>query len=187
LNRPGAGSRPSVPKTALLIIDMLNPYDHEDADKLADSVREVLPRIVDLRERAQSDDDVVTIYVNDNHDQWDLDRKALVEVALDGEHPDLVEPIVPNGKEPFLAKGRHSVFYQTSLAHLLHTQEVECVVLVGQVTEQCILYSALDGYLRGYEIHVPKNAVAHIYPELAEPALHMMERNMHAKLDDDPF
>jgi nicotinamidase-related amidase len=176
-----------VPRTALLVIDMLNPYDHEDADKLAESVRDVLPRIVELRERADSDDDVVTIYVNDNHDRWNYDRKALVEGALDGEHPDLIEPIVPSGDEPFLAKGRHSVFYQTSLAHLLQVEDVKDVVLTGQVTEQCILYSALDGYLRGYEIHVPKNAVAHIYPELAEPALQMMERNMHASLDEDPF
>jgi nicotinamidase-related amidase len=176
-----------VPRTALLVIDMLNPYDHEDADELAESVREVLPRIVELRDRAASDDDVVTIYVNDNHDRWNYDRKALVESALDGEHPDLIEPIVPTGDEPFLAKGRHSVFYQTSLAHLLQVEEVEHVVLTGQVTEQCILYSALDGYLRGYEIHVPANAVAHIFPELAEPALEMMERNMHASLDEDPF
>ena len=98
----------------------------------------------------------MTVYVNDNHDHWDADRKALVERALDGKHPDLIEPIVPSGEAPFLAKGRHSVFYETSLDHLLHTQEVECVVLTGQVTEQCILYSALDGYLRGYEIHVPR-------------------------------
>jgi nicotinamidase-related amidase len=170
-----------------MIVDMLNPYDHEDADKLADSVDDVLPRIVELRDRAAKDDDVVTIYVNDNHDRWDLDRQALVDLAMGGEHPDLIEPIVPNGKEPFLAKGRHSIFYQTSLAHLLQVQEVGCVVLTGQVTEQCILYSALDGYLRGYEINVPADAVAHIYPELAQPALEMMERNMHANLDEDPF
>jgi nicotinamidase-related amidase len=140
-----------------------------------------------LRDRAEKDDDVVTVYVNDNYDRWDLDRKELVQRALDGEHPDLVEPIAPSGHEPFLAKGRHSTFYQTSLAHLLRVQEVTRVVLAGQVTEQCILYSALDGYLRGYEIHVPSNAVAHIFPELAEPALQMMERNMHADLGPDPF
>ena len=176
-----------MPDIALVVIDMLNPYDHEDADTLAASARDAVPRIAELRDRAYEAEDSLLVYVNDNHDRWDLDRQALVNVALDGEHPDLVEPIAPNGKEPFLAKGRHSVFYQTSLAHLLHTQEVECLVLAGQVTEQCILYSALDGYLRGYEIHVPKNAVAHIYPELAEPALQMMERNMHASLDEDPF
>ena len=33
-------------RTALLVIDPLNPYDHEDADRLADSVEEQLPRMV---------------------------------------------------------------------------------------------------------------------------------------------
>jgi nicotinamidase-related amidase len=55
-------------------------------------------------------------------------------------------------------------------------------VLAGQVTEQCILYSALDGYIRHLEVVVPPNAVAHIFPELGEAALKMMERNMGADL-----
>ncbi len=58
------------------------------------------------------------------------------------------------------------------------------MVLSGQVTEQCILYSALDAYLRGYEVVVPPDAVAHIHSELADAALQMMETNMHADLTE---
>ena len=83
---------------------------------------------------------------------------------------------------PFLPKGRHSIFYQTALDHLLRIENVERLVLTGQVTEQCILYSALDAYLRGYELVVPPDAVAHIHDHLAQAALEMMERNMHADL-----
>jgi nicotinamidase-related amidase len=171
-----------VPKTALVITDMLNPYDHEDAEPLAESVREKLPCIVRLREEAEGDDDVMVIYVNDNQDQWEAGRQELTERALEGEHPDLVEPIVPHDPVPFIAKGRHSVFYETAFDHLLKSYDVERVVLVGQVTEQCILYSALDAYMRGYEIVVPTDAVAHIHEDLAKGALAMMERNMHAEL-----
>jgi len=53
-------------RTALLVIDTLNPYDHEDADRLADSVEEQLPRMVELRYRAARADDALTIHVNDN-------------------------------------------------------------------------------------------------------------------------
>jgi nicotinamidase-related amidase len=56
------------------------------------------------------------------------------------------------------------------------------VILIGQVTEQCVLYSALDAYIRHFELRVPRDAVAHIYPDLAEAALKMMERNMKADL-----
>lgn len=173
-------------KSALVITDMLNPYDHEDAEPLADSVREKLPCIVRLLEhaRAASDDDVMVIYANDNQDQWEAGRQELLERALDGKHPDLVEPIAPADPVPFVAKGRHSVFYQTAFDHLLKSYDVGRVVLAGQVTEQCILYSALDAYMRGYEIVVPTDAVAHIHEDLAKGALAMMERNMHAELVD---
>ena len=173
-----------MPKTALVITDMLNPYDHEDAEPLAESVREKLPCIVRLRDEARdaSDDEAMVIYANDNQDQWEAGRQELIERALHGEHPDLVEPIVPRDPIPFIAKGRHSVFYETAFDHLLSSYEVERVVLAGQVTEQCILYSALDAYMRGYEIVVPTDAVAHIHEDLAKGALAMMERNMHAKL-----
>jgi nicotinamidase-related amidase len=173
-----------MPKTALVITDMLNPYDHEDAEPLAESVSEKLPCIVRLLAdaRAAGDDEVMVIYANDNQDFWEAGRQELIERALEGEHPELVEPIAPRDPVPFVAKGRHSVFYQTAFDHLLRSYEAERVVLAGQVTEQCILYSALDAYMRGYEIVVPTDAVAHIHADLAKGALAMMERNMHAEL-----
>jgi nicotinamidase-related amidase len=171
-------------KTALVVTDMLNTYEHEDADRLAESVKEKLPCVVRLLEgaRAAPDDDVMVVYVNDNHDRWEAGRQELIERALEGKHPELVEPIAPGEPVPFIAKGRHSVFYQTAFDHLLRSYGVERVVLAGQVTEQCILYSALDAYMRGYEIVVPTDAVAHIFEDLAKGALAMMERNMHAEL-----
>src|SRR4051812_6317412 len=108
---------------------MLNTYDHEDAERLAASVRRRLPQIVDLRDEARRREDVLLVYVNDNRDAWDAGREALVERALNGERPDLVEPIAPTGPVPFLPKGRHSIFYQTALDHLLRIEDVERLIL----------------------------------------------------------
>ena len=55
-------------------------------------------------------------------------------------------------------------------------------MLVGQVTEQCILYSALDAYVRRFSVAVPHDAVAGIHPDLADAALRMMKRNMRADI-----
>jgi nicotinamidase-related amidase len=170
-----------LPKTAVIIADMLNGYDHEDAEPLVESVKEQLPGIVELRDRAQ-ESDALLVFVNDNHDAWEAGRQELIEKALAGEHPELVEPIAPRDPVPFIAKGRHSAFYQTALDHLLRSEDVERLVLAGQVTEQCILYTALDAYIRGYDMVVPPDAVAHIDGELARAALKMMESNMHAEL-----
>jgi nicotinamidase-related amidase len=172
-----------MPDTALIVIDMLNAYDHEDAGPLVESVRRCLPRIVELRDEARERDDRLLVYVNDNYDRWDAGREQLIKAAQDGEHPELIEPIAPDFPVPFLPKGRHSIYYQTALDHLLQVESVSKVILTGQVTEQCILYSALDAYLRGYEVIVPRDAVAHIHFDLADAALAMMERNMHARLE----
>ena len=171
-----------MPRTALIVVDMLNPYDHEDADKLADSARSALPQIVALRDRALKADDTMLVYVNDNYDQWEATNRDIVEQALDGRHPDLIEPIAPRDPVPFIVKGRHSIFYQTPLDHLLQTENIERLVLAGQVTEQCIFYSALDANMRGYDVVVPTDAVAHIVPEFSEAALGMMKDNLHAEV-----
>jgi nicotinamidase-related amidase len=169
--------------TALLVVDMLNRYDHEDAEPLRDSAREVVPVIADLVARAK-DDNMLIVYVNDNHGDWNMGRGGLTRWALEGEDPSLVEPIAPPKDLPFLVKARHSAFYATQLEYLLRQEGIDRVILTGQVTEQCILYTALDAYIRHFDVVVPRDAVAHIHADLAEAALRMMETNMRAEVLD---
>jgi nicotinamidase-related amidase len=170
-----------VSKTALIVIDMINPYDFPDAEKVVSSARGTVPVIQELLEQAP-DNDWLTIYVNDNWGHWRSNRDELVHEALESDHKDLVEPITPGDDALFVVKARHSIFYQTPLEYLLFSQDVDRLVLTGQVTEQCILYSALDAYIRHYDVRVPPDAVACIHEELADAALKMMERNMSADL-----
>jgi nicotinamidase-related amidase len=167
--------------TALIVVDMVNAYDFEDADALAESASEALGPIRSLLGRA-SEEDVEVVYVNDNYGHWNSSREELVDEALGGRHPELVEPILPPEDSSFVIKARHSIFYGTPLEYLLGQKEVGRLVLAGQVTEQCILYSALDAYVRHHQVTVPRDAVAHIDPELAQAALTMMERNMRAEV-----
>jgi len=149
-------------KSAVIVVDMLNPYDHEDADRLVDSVEGAIEPIAALVERAV-ERGVEIIYVNDNYGDWNSSQEELAEAALNGSRPELVEPILP-------------------LEYLLSQKGIGHVVLAGQVTEQCILYSALDAYVRHLEVTIPTDGVAHIHGDLAEAALKMMERNMQAEL-----
>jgi nicotinamidase-related amidase len=169
-------------KTAVLVVDMLNSYEHEDANKLIRSVREVVPNIASLVGRARSEG-VDVVYVNDNYGAWNIGRPELVKRALAGPHPELIEPIVPEEETAFVLKARHSIFYQTPLEYLLRqTLGAERLVLLGQVTEQCVLYSALDAYIRHFEVTVPPDAVAAIHSDLHDAALKMMRINMDADL-----
>jgi nicotinamidase-related amidase len=168
-------------KSALIVVDMLNAYEHDDADRLIESVERAIEPISELVARAR-EDEVELIYVNDNYGDWNSSSSELAERALEGRRPDLVEPILPPEGADFVIKARHTIFYMTPLEYLLGQQGIGHLVLAGQVTEQCILYSALDAYVRHFEVSIPTDAVAHIHEDLAEAALEMMERNMGAEL-----
>src|SRR3712207_5407207 len=167
--------------SALVVIDMLNRYDFDDADRLAESAAGVVPKIADVLARAR-DEGTQIIYVNDNYGDWNSSAEELMEHGLDGRHPELVEPLRPPEDASFVIKARHSIFYGTPLEYLLTTEGIDRLVMTGQVTEQCVLYSALDAYVREIEVAVPRDAVAHIHPDLADAALTMMERNMGADI-----
>lgn len=167
--------------SALIVVDMLNTYEHEDAERLTESVAEVVEPIGALGERAK-DDGIEVIYVNDNYGDWNSSQEDLTKRALGGARPDLVEPILPPDDVDFVIKARHTIFYMTPLEYLLGQKGIEQLVLVGQVTEQCILCSALDAYVRHLQVTVPPDGLAHIHEDLADAALAMMERNMDVRL-----
>jgi nicotinamidase-related amidase len=169
-------------KTALLVIDMMNSYQHEDAELLAPCVAEIVDPLAELLGRARDRDDVDVIYVNDNYGDFSADFADIADAACNGERPDLVSPIAPESGSLRILKARHSAFYASPLAYLLTRLGSQHLIITGQVTEQCILYSALDAYVRHFSFVVPPDCVATIDPELGDAALTMMKRNMHAEL-----
>jgi hypothetical protein len=74
--------------TAVLVIAMLND---PDAEQLAESVSTIFEPLTQLIARTGERDDVDLIYVNDNHGDFTADYDAIIQAALDGERPDLVE------------------------------------------------------------------------------------------------
>lgn len=168
-------------RKALILIDMINSYEHPDADVLIPSVRTVLPHIVGILDRARNKG-VPVIYVNDNFGEWRSHHGEIVASAMAGARAELVRPVQPDAESLFVVKARHSIFYETPLAYLLTQLDVDHVILCGQVTEQCVLYSALDAHIRHLRVTIPENAVAHIHSHLADAALLMMERNMQATI-----
>lgn len=161
---------------------MMNDYRHPDAEVLIRNVGKIIDPLADLVRRVGASDDVDVIYVNDNYGDFTVQFSDLIESACNGARPELVDPIVPPKGSRLLTKVRHSAFYSTPLAYLLERLSTERLIMTGQVTEQCILYSALDAYVRHFQVVIPTDAVAHIDEELGAAALKMMERNMSAKL-----
>jgi nicotinamidase-related amidase len=168
--------------TTLLVVDMFNSYQHADAEKLIPNVAEIIDPMTDLIRRAGESDEVDLVYVNDNYGDFSAEFSDIVRSARHGARPDLVAPIMPPEGSLVLTKVRHSAFYSTPMSYLLNRLGTKKLILTGQVTEQCILYSALDAYVRHFPVTIPTDAVAHLDPELGAAALTMMQRNMSAQL-----
>jgi nicotinamidase-related amidase len=168
--------------TAVLVVDMFNTYQHPDAEKLIPNVAEIIEPLTDLVVRSHDSDDVDLVYVNDNYGDFSAEFSDIVHSACHGARPDLVNPIAPPNGCRVMTKVRHSAFYSTPVAYLLNRLGTKRLILTGQVTEQCILYTALDAYVRHIPVVIPTDAVAHLDTELGAAALTMMERNMSAEL-----
>jgi nicotinamidase-related amidase len=111
--------------TAVCVVDMLNPYDHDDAELLTRNVDDVVEPIAALVDRA-GDAEAEVIYVNDNYGDWNSSHEELAERALAGRRPDLVEPLLPPEGSSFVIKARHTIFYMTPLEYLLAQKEISC-------------------------------------------------------------
>src|ERR1700704_4731342 len=110
---------------------MLNHYEHEDAAELRAAVRQALPAIRTILDRAASAG-VTIAYVNDDHGDWSAGRPEICARALSGADPALVEPILPKADVAFLTKARHSIFYETQLDYMFRRQGVQRIILTGQ-------------------------------------------------------
>lgn len=157
-------------REALVVIDVIDLFEHDDADLLLSSYR---ARLEGLREalaavRARR---LPVIYANDHHGRWDGDRAALVEAAREGPGGDVVAALAPEPGEAFMFKGRYSAFDHTMLDLWLGDLQVERLLLMGATTEGCVLQSGIDAREQGFEVTILEDACATINGEHEQLAL----------------
>ena len=163
-------------RDALLLVDLINHFDHEDGDRLLASFRERLPGMQAAIAYA-NDSRIPVVYVNDNSGRWDSDAPALVRSAIDeGCGGDVVSAIAPAAGDRFLLKPRYSGFDHTPLALVLEDLEVERLLLAGAATEGCVVQTAIDARELGFKVTILADACATTDEELEAVALAYAER-----------
>lgn len=164
------GAAPDKHFTALLVIDLISDFDFPDGERLARIASRLARPIARLTQRARRRG-VPIIYVNDNHGRWRSDHQELLRRCLrpDSKGKRIVETLAPSERDYFILKPKHSGFFATPLATLLQHFGTQRLILTGVTTEQCILFTAMDAYVREYELLVPSDAVGGL--RLSAPAL----------------
>jgi nicotinamidase-related amidase len=155
-------TRSRVPRaeTAVLIVDVINPFDFDGGRALATRARPVARAIARLRDRARRAG-VPIIYVNDNLGRWRSDIHALVRHCTRDGMPgaEVVRLLTPGPADFVILKSTLSGFYQTPLEALLRAGGVRTVVVTGLTSDNCVLFTAADAYMRDFRVVVPSDCV----------------------------
>jgi len=163
-------------KDALLLVDVIQDFRHEGAERLLESFRERQPALVGAIERARRDE-IPIVYANDNHGVWDGDAGSLVAHAVGkGRAPELVEAVAPRDGDRFVVKPRYSAFDHTPLELVLRELEVERVLLAGTATEMCVVQTAIDAKEEGFKVTILADACATNDQRMERLALEYAER-----------
>jgi nicotinamidase-related amidase len=167
--------------TALLLIDVVSDFDFEDGDELLLQTLKIVNDLARFRRRIKKAG-VPVIYANDNFGKWQEDFKTIVHRFAEpsAKGADVVGPLVPDDKDFYVLKPHRSAFYSTSLALLLENLEIKRLMLAGITTDICILFTANDAYMRGFELYIPCDCVAAVTPEYTENTLDFAERVLKA-------
>jgi nicotinamidase-related amidase len=170
-------------KIALLLIDVISDFEFEDGKELFKFALPVAQCIAALKKRAQKDG-IPVIYINDNFGNWRDDFQKIVNSCLteNVRGCEIVKLLKPEAEDYFVLKPKHSAFYSTTLDLLLEELNVETLILAGFSTDICILFTANDAYMRGYQLCVPEDCVAAVEPEENIHSLKYIERVLKADI-----
>ena len=71
-------------------------------------------------------------------------------------------------------------FHETALELLLKHVEATHLIITGMATNICVLFTANDAYLRGFQLYVPRDCVAANSAQLTRIALTRMKDTLKA-------
>lgn len=169
-------------RTALLILDMLSEYQFPGADRVLRHIRTPARAIARLRKRLGAA--VPVIYVNDMGGAWESDQHEFVtrccRAGVKGS--DVSRLLAPRDGEYFMFKLKHSGFYGTPLLALLNKLRVQRVILTGMTAHQCVLFTAVDAYVREFELIIPADCLGGGTAQETRHALFVFKNALKARI-----
>ena len=137
---------------ALLLVDVLKDFRHEDGDALLESYRRRHPALVALLEDARARGAPV-VFANDRG-RHTAPGEVVREAIEKGKAGELVAAVAPAHDEPVVLKDAYSAFDATGLSDVLESFGVEKVLVAGAATEMCVFQTALDAQRAGFDVAV---------------------------------
>ena len=171
------GNAPDQCRAALLLVDVINDLEFPEAEALFEAALPAARRIARLAARARKAG-VPVIYANDNYGIWQSDFHSLVAQCLGRQDTSaaIARLLAPRATDLTLLKPRHSAFHGSPLELLLREMGARELILCGLAADICVLLTAADAFLRGFEVWVPADCTAAETPQAKAAALRYMEK-----------
>lgn len=84
--------------------------------------------------------------------------------------------LAPAPEDLVILKPRHSAFHSTPLLHLLGRMKAEKLIVVGFAADMCVMLTATDARMSGYEVWVPQDCTAAESPQRKQAALRQLQQ-----------
>ncbi len=137
-------------KEAVIVVDMLNDFIY---GKLAcERALDIIPNLKKLIDAARKSGRPV-IFANDAHLPSDPEMGLWGEHAMKGtKEAEVIPELEPARQDYVLEKRNYSSFFETGLELLLHTLNIDTVVITGLHTHMCCRHTAADAFMRGFRV-----------------------------------
>ena len=169
--------------TTLILLDVISDFEFEDGDALLKRTSTAARNLAQFKARAKKAG-VPVVYVNDNFGKWQEDFKTMSDHFMRPEAKGrrVVEMLQPEKDDYYVLKPHRSGFYSTTLELLLRDLKAKKLIITGVTTDICVLFTANDAYMRGFDLYIPSDCVAAVKPAYSKQAMQFIERVLKADL-----
>ena len=169
--------------TALLVVDMQNDFCHPDGyyarnGRPAGPIAAAIEPIAGLLNVAR-DAGLATIFTRivyattadlaDGHGvrpaAW---SGSGVRLQVGSWGAEVVDQLRPLPGEPVVDKPAYSAFFETDLEQLLRARGIRTLLITGTVAYACVLHTAFDAFVRGFDVVLVEDAVSSWFDDLAD-------------------
>jgi nicotinamidase-related amidase len=163
-------------RTAVVVTDMQNDFVRPEGKLCVPGAQQAVAPIGRLLARARQAG-VFIIYTQDQHGENDPEYRIWGEHVRAGTWGvEIIPELAPQPGDEVVQKPRYDPFYATRMEDVLHSHpQIDTLVIVGTVTNICVLHMAGSAAQRWYRVIVPRDAVAALSEFDQEAALHQID------------
>ena len=148
-------------KTALIIVDMQNDFIRPEGSLKVESAESTIPNIQRLLKCARKKAVRIT-YTQDTQVEGDPEFEIWPQhCVIHTWGWRIIDELCPEDRDLICRKNRYDGFYGTWLEHFLsRIWHIEHVVIVGTVSNICVLHTAASAGLRWFHVVVPADGIS---------------------------